>query len=124
MKTWEMMKVLMENNKLKARSMVNGNERVVSVGKSGLGNVCIISEQGVAVLPIDADWELIPQEVTWQEAIQSWIDGKSLTIELGKDSIAGESKYFQPEINRLGCFICGKRGFDKELFIKGKWYIK
>jgi len=66
----------------------------------------------------DEDWELVPQEVTWQEAIQGWLDGKSFYIELGG------TRYTQSRGSRLGCFNNNLlNGFGGGLFREGKWFI-
>ena len=65
------------------------------------------------------DWELVPKEVTWQEAIQAWLDGKSFYIE------HGGTRYTQSGGGRLGCFKNNLlEGFGGGLFRDGKWYIE
>jgi len=64
-------------------------------------------------------WELLPQEVTWQEAIQAWlVDRKEFYVEVD------DEKYTQRVTFKLGAFIAGKDGFDRRCFERGKWYIK
>jgi len=67
---------------------------------------------------LDWDWELIPQEVTWQEGIQGWLDGKSILIK------HDGSEYTQSSGSRLGCFMNNPfSGFGGGLFRDGKWFI-
>jgi hypothetical protein len=64
------------------------------------------------------EWELVPQEVTWQEAIQAWLDGKDIRIELrGKT-------YIQHYVCRFGLAENSFNGFGKNFFTEGKWYIE
>jgi hypothetical protein len=113
MKTWEMMKTLMENPTLQAKSKFSN--RTVKVGKSGLGDPCLVCTemQAVAVLPLDIEWGLVPQEATWQEAIQAWLDGKKVTCRYEND----ETTY-----NAGG--IVMTLYLSKESIKYGKWYIE
>ena len=59
---------------------------------------------------LDWEWELVPQEVTWQEAVQAWLDGKTAKMVEGSEVI----------------ILKGKKDtliFNKSRFTNGKWYI-
>ena len=59
------------------------------------------------------DWELVPQEVTWQEAISAWLDGEEVVCK----HKGGEAIFVSGGIN-MALYA------DKEKFKYGKWYIK
>ena len=59
---------------------------------------------------LDWEWELIPQEVTWQGAIQAWLDGKTIKVVEGSEVLILKSKE---------CALI----FNKSRFTNGKWYI-
>ena len=77
----------------------------------------IFSHAPGAVDNLHIDWELLPQEVTWQEAIQAWLNCKEIYVE------TDDGKYTQRASFRLGCFALGQDGFNKNCFRSGKWYI-
>ncbi|TGE35916.1 hypothetical protein E4K67_22635 [Desulfosporosinus fructosivorans] len=105
MKTWEMIKELTENPKLKFKRLCDS--RIFYCGNSGY----LYREPGMSeVIGIDEDWELISQEVTWQEAIQAWVDGKTVRCKKDREII-----YF----GSWPDFIA-----DKTNFTDGKWYIE
>ena len=71
------------------------------------------------------EWREIEEPVTWQEAIQAWINGKGFRIEYG------EACYRQSFKNRLGCITnceysgcVNWEGFDKAILLEGKIYIE
>ena len=57
----------------------------------------------------DYNWEEVPQEVTWQEAVQAWANGAKVHL-----------------INKAGGHV-SRQGGDMHLYAdeitKGKWYI-
>ena len=59
------------------------------------------------------DWELVPQEVTWQEAISAWLEGEAVVC-----------KYKGSEITFFSGGINTALYADKEKLKYGKWYIK
>ena len=68
---------------------------------------------------IDAFWEEVPQEVTWQEALKFWIDGGQ--IEVWRND---ELKYRSRRGYKLGVTKSDERyHFDRKDFTEGKWYI-
>lgn len=125
MKTWEMIKALTENPTLVFVSQDgykvfidsdNGCLRHVrSNNTESFGSASNIRLVDCGVKP--DEWELVPQEVTWQEAIQAWLDGRSIRVELNSTTKK------QPPIYRLGCLLDGN-GFEKRELRDGKWFIE
>ena len=114
MKTWEMIKELTENPKAKAKEVNSPNDQghdTVSVVENRIcwgGDSCFplyILVDGKEV----SEWELIPQEVTWQDALQAWVDGKTI----------------RSETNCTGCTYHSNSHTDipKSEIQFGKWYI-
>lgn len=64
------------------------------------------------------EWELIPQEVTWQEAIQAWVDGNKVYYVLN-----GVRRSYLDDVEYLRVFD-GCRPISKDEISKGKWYIE
>lgn len=118
MKTSEMIAMLEENPKLRFKvtpySETNvrfDNVRLVD------GILCWEGNPGyplrIVIGGYHRNWQLFPQPVTWQEALQAVLDGKTVTCECnicvsGPDKCIYESK----------CDIC------TEGIKSGTWYIK
>jgi len=76
-------------------------------------------ENRVISIPLDG-WEIVQEQpVPWQEALQAWIDRKSIRIECSKSGgplfIDGGRYYFDESPG--GGVPC------KDCFESGKWYI-
>ena len=68
----------------------------------------------------DENWELVPQEVTWQEAIGAWLDGK--TIKCVAHDL--EDSVFEGKDGNKQAFKDQKGWtFNKIKLITGRWYI-
>ena len=94
MKYWEVIKELTEDptKKFEAKLSSTGGTLRMSVD-SGIPRyfkfdvfynkkLIVQSLNGGAFngnLALDVDWQLVPQPVTWQEAIQAWADGKKIS---------------------------------------------
>ena len=113
MKTSEMIAMLENNPKL----MFTCNNQQLSYGERVLRKTC---GPGYNIEWLMAqDWELVRTPVTWQEAIQAWIDGKTITAEEcpGCSDGAGCRMKAKTISNEFGMTMC------RSLF-KGKWYIQ
>ena len=95
---------------LRYRFDKDGNLLAYNEGEKGswMGEIPKLNEQ----------WELIPQEVPWQEAIQAWVDGKNFRVEMGYVSIR------QLAGIKLGGEMSGGGSIDPKYFIDGKWFIE
>lgn len=128
MKTWEMIKALEENPDLKFISQdgfiasvnqLNGMFILTNVNNpcSPNGNIHLVRVDGSVYSP--DSWELIPQKVTWQEAIQAWLEGKEILIKHN-----GKEYRQKPSVG-LGNFTnYPSSSFGNRLFLDGEWYIK
>ena len=117
MKTWEVYKIALENPKAEFRQPGSNLIYFFQNGKPKYRNINGDVDDSLNLTRLDENWELLPQEVTWQEAIQAWINCKEVYVEYD-----GE-KYTQRASFRLGCFALGQDGFNKNCFRSGKWYI-
>jgi hypothetical protein len=129
MKTWEMIKMLEENPKLKFKNIrfMNGDkiENFLSIGCYGyftakvFRNGELMDETKPSFgffgnFKPDDDWQLVRTPVTWQEALQAWVDGKTVKCEYpGKHGGLIISTF---------CSTC--RGPNREALITGTWYIE
>ena len=120
MKTWDMLRELSENPLLKFKdnsgSVVGISDktgRVVWLNGDREDAFVIHSYAYGFVDNLHLDWELVPQEVTWQEAISAWLDGEAVAC-----------KYKGSEITFLSGGINMALYVDKEKLKYGKWYIK
>lgn len=122
MQTWEMIKELTENPKLKfirvSDNVTFATSSRIHEGKVIDYYVSALHSPSHGCVLLKDEWKLIPQEVTWQEAIQAWVDGKEFLIKHnGKE-------YKQRQCSRLGCLSDNPfSGFGNGLFTEGKWFI-
>jgi len=128
MKTWEMIKELTKDTKLiftRKMSDSGCNPQYVGMEVGCLywldtKTLKPLKEQKFHITSwgLGDNWELIPQEVTWQEAIQAWIEGKGIQVKIN-DWVRE-----QPSSYKFGCPPGLVLGFDRDEFKKGKWYIR
>lgn len=120
MKNWEVIKALYYNPKLQFKNLRFGGVLghlpdgafgwVESPGRHKGEAFSIHYTSDNACGNWNDDWEQLPQEVTWQEALESWIKGVDVIRELeGTTCIFSECNSFTVSRNEL---------------IRGKWYIK
>lgn len=76
------------------------------------------------VLTIDHEWEIYRPSVTWQEALQAWIDGGTITMEKcqGYGKNCTDCVYFHGKKLSLRSGDCLK-DMCQEMFSTGTWYI-
>ena len=118
MKTWEMIKELTENPHKRFKDK-RGHE--VFVDKDNF----IRLEAGRVSTDLfrksieDESWQEIKQSVTWQEAIQAWMGGKSITCEI-EDNISKTKFEFTNDI-----YLTNTRSTPISLGMlqRGQWYI-
>jgi hypothetical protein len=80
----------------------------------------LVDKEGELVFPTyDMDWELVPQEVTWQEALQVWVGGKTITCDLSDATYrftnGSDFRQFRDETENTLCKI---------QLINGKWFVE
>ncbi len=113
MQTWEMIKKLSKNPKLKAKS----DEWIVYIDKRGSFHMLDPNgDEEELNLTIFDEWEIIEEPVSWQEAIQAWLNGKDVycVSDDVKINISGENNVLE-DVNHLY--------LTKDDFKNGKWYI-
>lgn len=115
MKTWEMIKELTENPKRKYKRVSDGRKfescsMKISDGQLVDYYISGIAKNGSECISLNDEWELIPQEVLWQEALSAWVKGVSIIRELGGTS----------------CTFTKNTAFavSRNELIHGKWYIE
>ena len=114
MKTGEMYTYVLANPKAEfTRSRIN--DVVYKFSEKGVLLVRAADTFVVSDLPPkpNEDWELVPQEVTWQEAISAWLDGEEVACK----HKGGEAIFLSGGIN-MALYA------DKEKLKYGKWYIR
>ena len=118
MKTWEVYKIALENPNAEFKRI--GNTDVVHLFVNGEGKYRTSEGHigdSLKLGNLNEEWEQIPREVQWQKAIEAWLNGKEIYVE-----IYG-TKYTQKASFKFGCFLNEQSGFNKDCFKIGKWYI-
>jgi hypothetical protein len=124
MKTWEMLKELTENPTKKFKSLTSGE--VWKLEGTYMRN---FSCSGVSAdrLHIDDEWEEIPQEVPFLEAVKSFCEGKTVRCEWYRFSNSHEivSEIYKPDCNKATIFKSnkGEAVCAKEI-LEGEWFIE
>ena len=123
MKTWEVLKNLDEDVTKKYRRFGDGLEIGLEIGLGSQPEMYYRWESGHTHLsPLDR-WEEVPQEVTWQEALEAWANGKTVKcIARGYDNVY--QKY--DAINDCDdSFLVEENGnpVDAYEILEGRWYI-
>lgn len=130
MKTSEVFKELEINpNKIFEMSIRNGYFRYELKRKGQYFNITCYNKDGSLVeehmaagrfngnINIDADWQEVKQPVTWQKAIQAWLDGKRIYLE--------DTFGFSNMINKDMLILEGNGNkLIATDFKEGKWYIE
>lgn len=126
MKTLEMFIELATHPEKKYVSKDFGDNIVASVDNKSSNCICFngkgssgfVQKNGIAIL-IERNWELFEEPVSWQHAIQAWIDGKTISVK--SPYFSGEDGY--GTIERIN----NKSKLEvlfRDDFIKGEWFIK
>ena len=121
MKTWEVLKELTENPNKRFRLPSWEDGRYITATNTGLIVNEILELANVSRLKVD--WEILPQEVTWQEALEAWANGKTV-----KCTARGYDNIYQKYDVVDDCddsFLLDEVGnpLDAYEILEGKWYI-
>ena len=131
MNTLEMLKELTENpSKSKIFEATNkyGNRHQMLKDRAGYFELTIFDKDGnqfSSDVPAggfdgnihqDYNWKEVPQEVTWQEAIEAWVGWKTILCAHADFSktFSSDRKYLRDQ---------GENTISKKDIEKGKWYI-
>ena len=113
MNTWEMLKELTENP-----NKVFENQNGLKV-RTCDGVLCYdedLHRYGALFVGDTEDWEEVPTEVTWQEAVQAWANGKDI-----KSVIYDEEIFYR----HIEGYLEDQNGdaISLDELTEGKWYI-
>jgi len=117
-KTWEMLKELTENPNKRFKIVGSGKTDSV-VGRIG-NSVNWVKSGSATTMFIDEEWEEVRTEVTWQEAIEAWAKGSTVTCHLDTWIYT-----YKPRTGDLFIPVvddCGDELSADEI-LEGKWYI-
>ena len=109
MKTSEMIAMLEKNPKLK---FISNYGYTVAVDTK---NELITDRDNYLIVNLKRDWQLVREPVTWQEALQAWVDGKTIKCEYPPNDMKLISTTFFPK-NLTSTPT-------REALITGTWYI-
>ena len=120
MKLWEAMKLLEENPTDVYEASLNDGWKVMVTVKQGFDryyNFEVFNGKRVidgafdGNIALGLDWQLVRQPVTWQEAIEAWVDGKIVSVEVGgcKFKLTHDDSIF---------------GLSERMINLGTWYVE
>jgi hypothetical protein len=112
MKTWEMIKMLEENPELKFKC--SESRPVLRIYGPGLVWETKDGSMTPASMILSDDWQLVRTPVTWQEALQAWVDGKTIKWFCPPNNEGMISRTFYPSCT----------GPDRDMLKTGTWYIE
>jgi hypothetical protein len=124
MKTWEMIKMLSENPKLRFKCSGSGSVIIRNGGFLMWKHTDGRTEH--ASMIFDTDWQLVRTPVTWQEAVQAILDGKTV-ICMCEGCYYCEREcegYGGCTIDRKFTYTLGTGRPCWEQFRTGTWYIE
>lgn len=123
--TWEVIKALSENPKLKFKTDSQGygygHEVCLWIDKGGdLVADEVIKQDHPTTCErwLKATWQLVSTPVTWQEAIQAWSEGKTVRCEREGKLTCEYSQGRNKLTDQYGW------GPEKDEFLTGTWFIE
>jgi len=115
-KTWEVVKILMENPRLRFEAKINKKKSNMWIDTDG--DLAMDVVKTAPDYPItdnewlNAEWHLVETPVTWQEALQAWAEEKTVICKFN-------------DINEE--YICLSNDYDTHLtryqILYGQWFI-
>jgi hypothetical protein len=115
-KTWEVVKILMDNPRLRFEAKINKKKSNMWIDTDG--DLVMDVVKTAPDYPItdnewlNAEWQLIETPVTWQEALQAWAEEKTVICKFN-------------DINEE--YICLSNDYDTHLtryqILYGQWFI-
>lgn len=115
-KTWEVVKILMENPRLRFEAKINKKKSNMWIDTEGdLVMDVVETAPDYSITDnewLNAEWQLIETPVTWQEALQAWAEEKTVICKFN-------------DINEE--YICFSNDYDTHLtryqILYGQWFI-
>lgn len=118
MKTWEVYKSLTEDRNKKFRRKIDGEVYFLD-DADRLQPVDLLQPGKSFPIPkkLDEEWEEVKEPVTWQKAIQAWVEGKDIYVECCDE----HGSPIEMDI----CALEDAVYLTKSMLTKGNnWYIK
>lgn len=114
MKAWEMIKMLEKNPNLRFTCENNKSGAVVTRINKRL--ICLFDNENTwgYEFIFEKDWQLVRTPVTWREALQAWVDGKTIKWFCPPNNEGMISRTFYPSCT----------GPDRDMLKTGTWYIE
>ena len=117
-KTWEVVKILMENPRLRFEAKINKKKSNMWIDTDG--DLAMDVVKTAPDYPItdnewlNAEWQLVETPVTWQEALQAWAEEKTVICKFN-------------DINEEYSETCFSNNYDTPLtryqILYGQWFI-
>jgi len=117
-KTWEVVKILMENPRLRFEAKINKKKSNMWIDTDG--DLAMDVVKTAPDYPItdnewlNAEWHLVETPVTWQEALQAWAEEKTVICKFN-------------DINEEYSETCFSNNYDTPLtryqILYGQWFI-
>ena len=117
-KTWEVVKILMENPRLRFEAKINKKKSNMWIDTDG--DLVMDVVKTAPDYPstdnewLNAEWHLVETPVTWQEALQAWAEEKTVICKFN-------------DINEEYSEICFSNDYDTHLtryqILYGQWFI-
>lgn len=117
-KTWEAVKMLMENPHIKFQAMsMNGRPKILSI-KECDGIICDQDGGKIFIYPCD-EWELVPQPVSFMEAVKAYGEGKAIRCDSTVyKSDSGIYASFTSQDSNNGTYL------NANEILHGEWFIE
>jgi len=117
-KTWEVVKILMDNPRLRFEAKINKKKSNMWIDTEGdLVMDVVETAPDYSITDnewLNAEWHLVETPITWQEALQAWAEGKTVICKLN-------------DINEEYSELCFSNNHDTPLtryqILYGQWFI-
>lgn len=119
-KTWEVVKILMENPRLRFEAKINKKKSNMWIDTDG--DLVMDVVKTAPDYPItdnewlNAEWQLIETPVTWQEALQAWAEGKTIRCKCFDQDFGIEEYQIRTGVHT--CVTLSRKGL-----LYGQWFI-
>lgn len=119
-KTWEVVKILMDNPRLRFEAKINKKKSNMWIDTDG--DLVMDVVKTAPDYPItdnewlNAEWQLIETPVTWQEALQAWAEGKTIRCKCFDQDFGIEEYQIRTGVHT--CVTLSRKGL-----LYGQWFI-